>query len=59
MRFLQEHVKTVKVINIFEENAVAIEKMANNAIEEIDRQGLKILDIKITEDNMFFILGDK
>lgn len=49
----------VKVINILEENANAIEKMVNEAIHEINRQGNEILDIQITGDNIFLILGGK
>lgn len=49
----------VKVLNIFEENADAIEKMVNKALESIHRENIEILDIQITEDNFFFILGEK
>ena len=35
----------VKVINIIEENATAIEKMTNKAIEDIHANKTKILDI--------------
>lgn len=49
----------IKVLNIFEENAEAIEKMVNKAIDSIHRENIKILDIQTTEDNFFFILGEK
>ena len=49
----------IKAINIIEENAPAIEKMVNKAIEEIHRQKIKILDIQTTGDNLILILGQK
>ena len=42
-----------------EENAEAIETMANKAIDEIYRQKLKILDIQTTGDNLILITGKK
>ena len=47
----------VKVLNIIEEDAQAIEKMVNEAIKKIDIEGKQILDMQITEDNIFLILG--
>ena len=52
-------VTNIKVINIIEENAVAIEKMVNKAIEEIHNQEKIILDIQTTGDNLILILGEK
>ncbi|MBI5428452.1 MAG: hypothetical protein HZA02_09285 [Nitrospinae bacterium] len=59
MSLIGKKVLGVKVINILEENANAIEKMVNEAIHEINRQGNEILDIQITGDNIFLILGGK
>ncbi len=59
MSVIGKKVLGVKVINILEENAEAIEKMVNEAIHEINRQGNEILDIQITGDNIFLILGGK
>jgi hypothetical protein len=42
-----------------EEGAAAIEKMVNKAIQEINQQQIKIIDIKVTGDNLVLILGDK
>ena len=39
----------IKVINIIEENAAAIEKMVNRAIEDINRQKIKILEPPISK----------
>ena len=48
----------VKVLNIAEENAEAVEKMVNNAIVEIRKQKIEILEIQTTADNMIFFLGE-
>ena len=57
MKFEGYKISGVKVINIMEENAEAIEKMVNKAIEEIHNQKIKILDIQTTGDNLIIILG--
>ena len=54
-----KRVSRIKVLNIMEENDAAVEKMANRAIDEVNAQNIKILDIKITGDNLILILGDK
>ena len=54
-----EKVSGIKVLNIMEESASAVEKMVNRAIDEVNEQNIKILDIKITGDNLVLILGDK
>ena len=59
MKFEGYKISGVKVINIMEENAEAIEKMVNKAIDEVYRQKLKILDIQTTGDNMILVLGKK
>ncbi|WP_244875025.1 hypothetical protein [Nitrospina gracilis] len=46
----------VKVINISEESAEAIEKMVDKAIKEVRGKGLEIVDIQTTGDNLFLIL---
>ncbi|NIQ02570.1 MAG: hypothetical protein GWM98_21155 [Nitrospinaceae bacterium] len=52
-----QNVAGVKVININEESAGAIEKMVDKAIAEINDKGLKILDIQTSSDYMIMILG--
>ena len=59
MKFEGYKISGVKVVNIMEENAEAIEKMVNKAIDEVYRQKLKILDIQTTGDNMILVLGEK
>ena len=49
----------VKVINIVEENAVTIEKMANKMIADLHIKKIKILDLQITVDNLILVLGEK
>ena len=57
---MQDHdISSIKVINIFEENAASIEKMANNMITDIRKKKEKILDLQITGDNLVFIIGKK
>ena len=46
----------IKVLNITLESASAIEKMVNKAIGDYNKQKIKILDLLITEDNIFLIL---
>ena len=59
MRFEGYKISGIKVVNIMEENAEAIETMVNKAIDEIYRQKLKILDIQTTGDNLILITGNK
>jgi len=57
---LSDHtVSGVKVLNINEESAEAIEKMVDRAIQEIDSKGLTILDIQTSSDYLILILGEK
>ena len=47
----------VKALNINEESSEAIEKMVENAIQEIRSEGLEILDIQTSSDYLIMILG--
>ena len=49
----------VKVINIVEENAASIEKMANKMITDLHKEKIKMLDLQITGDNLILVLGVK
>ena len=49
----------VNVINIVEENAASIEKMANKMITDLHNKNIKILDLQITGDNLILVLGEK
>jgi len=59
MKFEGYKISGIKVVNIMEENAEAIEKMVNKAIDEVYRQKLEILDVQTTGDNMILVLGEK
>jgi len=54
-----EKITGVKVLNINEESAEAIEKMVGTAIQEIRDKGLKILDIHTSSDYLIMVLGKK
>ena len=49
----------VRVLDIAEEGATAIETMVNQAIKEVQQQKIPIVDIQITDSNCFIILGEK
>ena len=59
MSFDKRKMAGIKVMNILEESAGAIEKMVHKAIAEVESQNQVILDIRITDDNIFLILGQK
>lgn len=52
-----EKITGVKVININEESAEAIEQMVDNAIQEIRGKGMEILDIQTSSDYLIMVLG--
>jgi len=54
-----ERISAIRVFNIMEEGAGAIEKMVNSAINEIHQQKIKIIDVQLNGDNLVLILGDK
>ena len=49
----------VRVLDIAEEGATAIETMVNQAIKEVQQQEIPIVDIQVTDTNCFIILGEK
>ncbi len=59
MRLDDSVVTGIKALNIMEENAEAIEKMVNKAIQEINDQKIKILNVLATGDNLILVLGEK
>jgi len=54
-----ESITSIRVFNIMEEGASAIEAMVNTAISEINREKIKIVDIQLNGDNLVLILGGK
>ena len=59
MEMKGHNISGVKVINIVEENAASIEKMANKMINDLHQKNIKILDLQITADNLILVLGEK
>ena len=51
-----EKITGVKVLNINEESVEAIEKMMDNAIQEIRGKGLEIMEIQTTSDYLIMVL---
>lgn len=51
-------VSGIKVLDIMEEGASAIEDMVNKAIREINDQQIEILNVLATGDNLILVLGE-
>ncbi len=49
----------IRVLDIAEEGATAIENMVNKVIQELDKHETPIIDLQVTETNCFLILGEK
>ena len=49
----------IRVLDIAEEGATAIEVMVNGVIKEVSQQKIPIIDIQVTDTNFFIILGEK
>ncbi len=54
-----EKITGVKVLNINEESVEAIEKMVDNALQEIRGKGLEIMDIHTSSDYLIMVLGKR
>ncbi len=54
-----EKITGVKVLNINEESVEAIEKMMENALQEIRGRGLEIMDIHTSSDYLIMVLGKR
>ncbi len=59
MRSSDQQVTGIRVLDISEEGAKAIEAMFNQVIEEINLQETPIIDIRITDNHCFLLLGEK
>ena len=59
MSLHNQKVKGVRVLDTAEEGAKAIETMVNQVIGEMRQQGVPIIDILVTDNNCFLILGEK
>jgi hypothetical protein len=49
----------VRVLDIAEESSKAIEIMFNKLVEEINQNNTPIIDIQVTDNHCFILLGDK
>ena len=59
MSLNRQKVIGIRVLDIAEEGATAIETMVNKAIIELHNQKTPIIDMQVTDSNCFLILGDK
>jgi hypothetical protein len=51
-------VSGIRVLDIMEESASAIEDMVNKAIRETNDQQIEILNVLATGDNLILVLGE-
>ena len=59
MSLNNKKVTGIRVLDIAEEGASAIETMVNKVIQEVYQQNTPIIDIKVTDTNCVLILGEK
>ncbi len=59
MSLHNQTVTGIRVLDIAEEGATAIEVMVNGVIKEVSQQKIPIIDIQVTDTNCFIILGKK
>ena len=59
MRNSDQKVTGIRVLDIAEEGAKAIEDMFNKVIKEINLQETPIIDVRVTDNHCFLLLGDK
>ena len=59
MSLHNQTVTGIRVLDIAEEGATAIEAMVNGVIKEVSQQKIPIIDIQVTDTNCFIILGIK
>jgi hypothetical protein len=49
----------VRVLDIAEEGAKTIEAMFNKVVKEINQNNTPIIDVQVTDNHCFILLGDK
>jgi hypothetical protein len=59
MSLYNQKVTGIRVLDIAEEGALAIENMVNQVIQDVQEQDVPIVDIQVTDTNCFLILGEK
>ena len=55
---LDQKITGVRVLDIAEEGAKAIETMVNNMVNEINIQDTPIIDVRVTDNHCFLLLGE-
>ncbi|MZG30312.1 MAG: hypothetical protein F3741_05790 [Nitrospinae bacterium] len=59
MSLNKQKVTGIRVLDIAEEGATAIETMVNKVIQELNQQETPIVDIQVTDTNCFLFIGEK
>ena len=59
MRNPDQKITGVRVLDIAEEGAKAIELMFNKVVKEINQHNTPIIDVQVTDNHCFILLGDK
>ena len=59
MENLDQKITGIRVLDIAEEGAKAIETMVNNMVKEINQQDTPIIDVRVTDNHCFLLLGEK
>ena len=59
MKNSDQKVTGIRVLDISEEGAKAIEAMFNKVVEEINQQETPIIDVRVTDNHCFLLLGEK
>ncbi len=57
MNLISSYITGIKVLDTAEESASAIEVMVNKAITEARSNGLDILDLQMSDNNIVLVLG--
>ncbi len=59
MKNSDQKVTGIRVLDISEEGAKAIEAMFNKVVKEINQQDTPIIDVRVTDNHCFLLLGEK
>ena len=58
MENLDQKITGIRVLDIAEEGAKAIETMVNNMVKEVNKQDTPIIDVRFTDNHCFLLLGE-
>ena len=59
MQNSEQKITGIRVLDISEEGAKAIEEMLNKVVQEINQQNTPIVDVRVTDNHCFLLLGEK